>query len=41
VRRTLLSSSLTPPTTKRRKQSNPPNLTIHPTQSLPSTLRKK
>jgi hypothetical protein len=41
VRRMLLTSSLAPPTTKRRKQSNPPKLTIHPIQSLPSTLRKK
>jgi hypothetical protein len=31
VRRMLLSSSLAPPTTKRRKQSNSPKLTIHPT----------
>jgi hypothetical protein len=30
-----------PPTTKRRKQSNPSKLTTHPTHSLPSTPRKK
>jgi hypothetical protein len=32
---------LTPRTTKRRKQSNPPKLNTHPTQSHPSTLREK
>jgi hypothetical protein len=32
---------LAPPTTKRKQQSNPPKLTIHPTQSHPSTRREK
>jgi hypothetical protein len=41
VIRVLPSSFLAPPTTKRRKQSNPPKLTTHPTQSLPSTQREK
>jgi hypothetical protein len=41
VRRVLPSSFLAPPTTKRRKQSNPLKLTTHPTQSLPSTTREK
>jgi hypothetical protein len=30
-----------PPTTKRRKQSNPPNLNTHLIQSHPSTPREK
>jgi hypothetical protein len=41
VRRVLPSSFPAPPTTKRRKQSNPPKLTTHSTQSLPSTQREK
>jgi hypothetical protein len=41
VRRVLPSSFLAPPTTKRRKQSNPPKLTTHPIKSLHSTLREK
>jgi hypothetical protein len=32
---------LSPPTTKRKQQSNPPKLTTHPTQSHPSTQREK
>jgi uncharacterized protein YjeT (DUF2065 family) len=36
----LPSSIPAPPTTKRRKQSNPPKLITHPTQSLPSTPRE-
>jgi hypothetical protein len=36
VRRVLPSLFPIPPTTKRRKQSNPLKLTTHPTQSLPS-----
>jgi hypothetical protein len=38
VRRVLPSSFPASPTTKRRKKSNPPKLTTHPTQSFPSTL---
>jgi hypothetical protein len=41
VRRVFPSLFLAPPTTKRRQQSNPPKLTIHPSQSYPSTLREK
>jgi hypothetical protein len=41
VRRVLPSLFLSPNTTKRRKQSNPPKLTSHPIQSHPSTLREK
>jgi hypothetical protein len=41
VRRVLPSSFPAPPTTKRKQQSNPPNLTTHPTQSHPSTQREK
>jgi hypothetical protein len=37
----LPSLFLAPPTTKRKQQSNPPNLTTHPTQSHPSTQREK
>jgi hypothetical protein len=36
VRKVFISSFLAPPTTKRKQQSNPPKLTIHQTQSLPS-----
>jgi hypothetical protein len=36
-----VSSFLASPTTKRKQQSNPPKLTTHPTQSLPSTLRER
>jgi hypothetical protein len=36
----LPSLFLTPPTTKRKQQSNPPKLTTHPTQSHPSTQRE-
>jgi hypothetical protein len=41
MRRVLSSLFLAPPTTKRKQQSNPLNLTIHPTQSHPSTQREK
>jgi hypothetical protein len=41
MRRVLSRSFPAPPTIKRRKQSNPPKLITHPTQSLPSTLRDK
>jgi hypothetical protein len=41
VRRVLPIIFSAPPIIKRRKQSNPSKLTIHPTQSLPSTLREK
>jgi hypothetical protein len=39
--RWLLSSFLAPTATKKRKLSNLPNLTTHPTQSFPSTLREE
>jgi flagellar biosynthesis protein FlhB len=41
VRRVLQSLFLTPPTTKRKQQSNPSKLTTHPTQNHPSTQREK
>jgi hypothetical protein len=41
VRRVLLSSFPAPPTTKRRKQSNPLNLTTYSTQNHSSTPREK
>jgi hypothetical protein len=41
VRSVLLSLFLDPPTIKRKKQSNPPNLTTHLTQNHPSTQREK
>jgi hypothetical protein len=41
VGRVLPSLFLAPTTTRRRKQYNPPKLTIHPIQSHPSTLREK
>jgi hypothetical protein len=41
VRRVLPSSFPAPPTTKRKQQSNSPQLTTHPTQSHPSTQREK
>jgi hypothetical protein len=39
VKRVLPCLSLAPPTTKRKKQSNPPKPTIHPIQSHPSTTK--
>jgi hypothetical protein len=41
VRRVLPNSFASPPTTKRKQQSNPPKHTTHPTQSHPSTQREK
>jgi hypothetical protein len=41
VRSVLPSLFLALPTTKRKQQSNPPKLTIHPTQSHPSIQREK
>jgi hypothetical protein len=41
VRRVLLSLILTPPTIKRKQQSNRPKLTTHPTQNHHSTQREK
>jgi hypothetical protein len=41
VRRVLPSLFLTPTSTKRKQQSNPPKLTTHPIQSHLSTPREK
>jgi flagellar biosynthesis protein FlhB len=41
MRRVLPNSFPAPPTIKRKRQSNPPKLTIHPTQSHHSTQRER